>query len=80
MIVKIRYFANLREKAGKSEEQMQIEEGKNLLDIYAHLSGQYGFDLTSNMIKFSLNSNYVDPSVCPKENDVVVFIPPVAGG
>lgn len=80
MKVKIRYFASLREKAGKSEEQMQIEDGKNLNDIYFILSAQYGFDLSSNQIKFSLNNDYVDPSVCPKENDVVVFIPPVAGG
>ena len=80
MNVKVRYFASLREKAGKSEEQMQIEDGKNLNDIYFLLSAKYGFDLNSNQIKFALNNDYIDPLVSPKENDVVVFIPPVAGG
>lgn len=80
MKVNIRYFASLREKAGKSQEEMLIENGTCLKDIYLQLSQQYGFPLSSNEIKFSVNNNYVDPTLMPTENDVIVFIPPVAGG
>ena len=80
MKIKIRYFASLREKAGKSQEEMVIKEGQDLKDLYLALSTQYGFPLSANEIKFSVNNDYVDPGVQLNENDVVVFIPPVAGG
>jgi len=80
MKIIIRYFASLREKEGKSQEEILIENGKNLKDIYLGLSTKYGFLLAANEIKFSVNNDYVDHSVKLNENDVVVFIPPVAGG
>lgn len=80
MKIKIRYFASLREKAGKSHEEVEIEQGQDLKDIYLTLSTQYGFPLSANEIKFSVNNDYVEPWVQLNENDVVVFIPPVAGG
>lgn len=80
MNLKIRYFASLREKAEKTQEEVLVEDGKSLLDIYLFLSARYGFELPPNQIKFSLNNEYVDSTVSPNENDVLVFIPPVAGG
>jgi len=80
MNINIRYFAGLREKSGKRSEDFSVEDGKNLEDIYLVLSKQYGFELSPQEIKYSLNNDYVDPSVMPQENDCLVFIPPVAGG
>ena len=80
MKVKVRYFASLREQAGKSQEDIEIEKGKNLKDIYQELSLRYGFTLLPQEIKYSLNNDYVDQIIQLNENDVVVFIPPVAGG
>ena len=80
MKINVRYFASLREKAGKSQEEILIEEGTNLENIYLDLSEQYGFTLSSKEIKFSVNNEYVDFSAKLNENDVIVFIPPVAGG
>lgn len=80
MKVKIRYYASLREKAGKSQEEIVVEKGQDLKDIYLALSAQYSFPLSVNEIKFSVNNDYVEPCVELHENDVVVFIPPVAGG
>ncbi len=80
MKVKVRYFASLREQAGKSQEDIEIENGKNLKDIYQELSLRYGFTLLPQEIKYSLNNDYVDQIIQLNENDVVVFIPPVAGG
>lgn len=80
MKLNIRYFASLREKAGKSQEEIHLENGKNLKDLYLELSNKYNFPLSANEIKFSVNNDYVDHLVKLNENDVVVFIPPVAGG
>ena len=80
MKVKVRYFASLREQAGKSQEEIDIEKGKNLKDIYQELSLRYGFTLLPQEIKYSVNNDYVDQIIKLNENDVVVFIPPVAGG
>lgn len=80
MNVKIKYFASLREKAGKSQEDREFEAGKTLKDIYLTLAQQYGFDFEASQINYSLNNEYVDSAVSPKENEIVVFIPPVAGG
>ena len=80
MKVKVRYFASLREQAGKSQEDIEIEKGKNLKDIYQELSQRYGFTLLPQEIKYSVNNDYVDQIIKLNENDVVVFIPPVAGG
>ena len=80
MKVKVRYFASLREQAGKSQEDIEIENGKNLKDIYQELSQRYGFTLLPQEIKYSVNNDYVDQIIKLNENDVVVFIPPVAGG
>ncbi len=80
MKVKVRYFASLREQAGKSQEEIEIEKGKNLKEIYQELSLRYGFTLLPQEIKYSVNNDYVDQIIKLNENDVVVFIPPVAGG
>lgn len=80
MKIKIRYFASLREKADKSQEEMTINTGKDLRDLYLDLSVKYDFPLGPNEIKYSVNNEYVEPSVALNENDVIVFIPPVAGG
>lgn len=80
MKINVRYFASLREKACKSQESLSIEEDMSIKDIYLMLCGQYGFSLSFHEIKFSVNNEYVDSAVRPNENDVVVFIPPVAGG
>ena len=80
MKVKVRYFASLREQAGKSQEEIEIEKGKNLKEIYQELSLRYGFTLLPQEIKYSVNNDYVDQIIQLNENDVVVFIPPVAGG
>ncbi len=80
MKIQIKYFAGLREKAGKNQEEITLQEVCDLKSIYLKLSGQYHFPLSAHEIKYSVNNEYVECSKIPCENDVVVFIPPVAGG
>ena len=80
MKVKIKYFASLREKAEKSFEEIELNQNENLQDIYQDLYLKYNFSLQAHEIKFSINNEYVSGETLPKENDTIVFIPPVAGG
>lgn len=80
MKITIKYFASLREKAQKSQEEMEISPEESLSKIYETLSSRYDFPLSSRQVKFAVNNEYVDDQYQLKENDVVVFIPPVAGG
>lgn len=80
MNIKIRYFASLREKAGKSSEEINLQEGQTPAVLYEMLAHEYGFSLSAKEIKYSVNNEYVDDNFLLKENDTLVFIPPVAGG
>jgi molybdopterin converting factor subunit 1 len=78
--VHVKYFASLRESAGKSEELIELDPNDSIKDLYNKLVLKYDFALQAEQIKFSLNNEYVDPHSIPKINDIVVFIPPVSGG
>jgi molybdopterin synthase sulfur carrier subunit len=80
MNITVKYFASLRDKAGVSEEKMEISSEENLSRIYEILSSRYKFPLKAKEVKFAVNNEYVDDSYRLLENDVLVFIPPVAGG
>lgn len=80
MNITIKYFASLREKAGKKEEVFNISSKESLSEIYQSLASRYDFPLNSQQVKFAVNNEYVEDQYQLKENDVVVFIPPVAGG
>lgn len=80
MKIRIKYFASLREKAGKSQEELELSGAPALDELYNKLSSQYGFPLSAREVKYSVNNEYVDNSFKLRENDTVVFIPPVAGG
>ena len=80
MEIKIKYFASLREKAQKSEEVIQLEKNKKLSDIYEELTNTYHFNYAPYEIKFAVNNTYVSDEYELQNNDVLAFIPPVAGG
>jgi molybdopterin-guanine dinucleotide biosynthesis protein A len=75
----IRYYALLREQAGRSEETLQTS-ATTPADLYAELAARYGFTLSREQLKVAVNSEFSDWSRKLAANDAVVFIPPVAGG
>lgn len=79
MHVKVKYFAMLREKAGKQEEIIQ-GEFKNLEELYLHLKNQYSFELPASMIQVAVNDEFAKLNASIQDGASVVFIPPVAGG
>lgn len=79
MRVNIRYFALMREQAGRSEETVETS-ATTPADLYAELNARYGFTLAREQLKVAVNSEFRDWSWVLTPGDAVVFIPPVAGG
>ena len=76
--IRIEYFAILREKAGKSAENLEtgaITAGA----LFDELAARYDFPATSSM-KVAINDEFSDWNASLKDGDSIVFIPPVAGG
>ena len=79
MHLEIRYYALMREQAGRSEETLETGAATPA-ELYAELSARYGFTLTSQQLKVAVNGEFASWSRPLAAGDAVVFIPPVAGG
>jgi len=79
MKIQIKYFAALREQAGKSEEIIDTL-ADNPKGVYQELKDKYNFSLQISELQVAINDNYEDFNYELKESDTIVFIPPVAGG
>jgi molybdopterin converting factor subunit 1 len=79
MSIKVKYFASLREKAQKNEEEI-TEVFANAFDLYQVLKEKYQFSLSVNEIKVAINGEYQNFDTAIIAGDIVTFIPPVAGG
>ena len=79
MLLKIQYYALMREQAGRSEETVETSAATPA-DLYTELAARYGFTLSREQLKVAVNSEFSDWSRKLAANDAVVFIPPVAGG
>lgn len=79
MQLNIRYYALMREQAGRSEETVETTAATPA-DLYGELNARYGFTLSREQLKVAVNSEFSDWSRRLAAGDAVVFIPPVAGG
>lgn len=77
--IDIRYFAALREQAGKSDEQRETS-ARTAGELYRDLQREYDFSLSADHIKVAVNEEYKTLDHTLAAGDEVVFIPPVSGG
>jgi molybdopterin converting factor subunit 1 len=77
--INIRYYAILREQTGKSAEAFATDAATPA-DLFAELQTRYPFTLSRDQLKVAINTEFRDWDTPLKDNDSVVFIPPVAGG
>lgn len=81
MNIRVRYFASLREIAGKSEETLALDDGATVSAARASLLARY--PRLQAIIERSLcavNRAYVPAETVLKDGDELVFIPPMGGG
>lgn len=77
--IAVQYYAQLREDAGRSEEELQ-SEAKRVSGLFDELDERYDFSVSANDLRVAVNASFVDWDTSLEAGDLVVFIPPVAGG
>jgi molybdopterin converting factor subunit 1 len=81
MKVRVKFFAILREKAGAAEITIEIRDGSTVADLWQALQHDYPkLAVPGVRLLYAVNQNYVSPDWVLKDQDEVVFIPPVSGG
>ena len=78
--VNVRYFALLRDVAGKSTEDVAIETGSSAAKLFHILAEKYAFPLSLADLRVAVNDEFTGSDHPLKNGDRVVFIPPVSGG
>jgi len=81
MRVHVRYFAALREKAGKDADVLTIPEGAPVSQARAALIERYP-QLATTLVgcAVAVNRAYASAETALNEDDELVFIPPLGGG
>ncbi len=77
--IRVQYYALLREQAGRRDESVVTAAGTPG-ELFRELSNRHHFTLLPEMLKVAVNAEFRDWTHPLASGDVVVFIPPVAGG
>lgn len=77
--IQVQYYAQLREDAGRAEETVQTEAA-SVSALFEELNQRYEFSLSPDSLRVAVNGSFVDWDAALDAQDLVVFIPPVAGG
>jgi molybdopterin converting factor subunit 1 len=78
VMIRIEYFAVLREHVGRAQEELRTTAA-TVGDLYAELDRRYAFPAVGR-VKVAVNDEFRDWNAPLRDGDFVVFIPPVAGG
>jgi len=81
MRVHVRYFAALREKAGKDSDELTVPDGATVSEARAALTERYP-QLAPTLVACAaaVNRAYASAETALNEGDELVFIPPLGGG
>jgi molybdopterin synthase sulfur carrier subunit len=77
--IRILYFARLREERGQSEEIIQTR-ANTASQLYKELQKTHDLSLDPAHLRVAINDEFHTWESILNQNDVVTFIPPVAGG
>ncbi|HEY6408984.1 MAG TPA: MoaD/ThiS family protein [Ktedonobacteraceae bacterium] len=81
MKIRIRYFASFREITGQNEEILTAHEGTTIADVRALLLTRYPrLQPVMDRSLCAVNRVYVAAETALREDDELVFIPPMGGG
>jgi molybdenum cofactor guanylyltransferase len=75
----VRYFAVLREQAGRSSEDIETQ-ATTPRELYEELRRRRGLTLAPEFLRVAVNDEFGDWRSPLADGDSVVFLPPVAGG
>lgn len=79
MSITVKYFASLRERLGRSEDQLELPgDDSTVAEIWQRVSESEP-EMPDNILT-AINMEYVKPEARVKDGDEVAFFPPVTGG
>jgi molybdopterin synthase catalytic subunit len=74
MVVSVRLFAGLRERAGRDRVEVELPDGAVVSDLLAAM------DLAPRSCVVAINREYADEHSAVRAGDEVALVPPVSGG
>jgi molybdopterin converting factor subunit 1 len=77
--IRVQYYAKLREERGRAEETVRTT-ARTAAEFFEELHERFGFSLRREQLRVAVNESFSDWEHALHEDDLVVFIPPVAGG
>ena len=77
MSIKVRYFASLKERVGRSEDDLTFTSLLTVNEVWNRAN--FGKPLPDNILA-AVNMEYVEFDNIVKDGDEVAFFPPVTGG
>ena len=81
MIVKVRFFAGIRDVVGRPELQLDVPEGATAADVWTRLAADHpALTPKRKGLAAAVNRRYAGFDTALGEGDEVVFVPPVSGG
>jgi len=81
MKVRVKFFAILRERVGAGEITKEMAEGSTVAELWKALQQDYPkLNVPGIRLLYAVNQDYVGLDHALKEQDEIVFIPPVSGG
>lgn len=83
MVLQVRLFAVLRERAGRDSLEVEVAEGATVADALQALgaeSEQLAEALEAMPVVMAVNRSYADTAVTLSAGDELALIPPVSGG
>ena len=83
--MKLRYFAWIRERIGKDEEDVDLPEGvQNVTQLIAWLAGRdHGYAAAfaePQVVRAAIDQEHVDHSTTVRGAEEIAFFPPMTGG
>jgi molybdopterin converting factor subunit 1 len=82
MVVQVRLFAMLRERAGRDRVEVQLADGATVRDALEAVGAEHGLgELIARLpIVAAVNREYVPDGSALEDGDELALIPPVSGG
>ncbi|MEK7759610.1 MAG: MoaD/ThiS family protein [Pseudomonadota bacterium] len=75
-VITVRYFSSLRERLGRSEDQVEAADLHCVADVWSRISAE---PLPANTL-VAINQEYASSGSPVRAGDEVAFFPPVTGG
>ena len=81
MVIRVKLFALLRERAGAAGLSLELREGASVAEASEALARRVPpIAKHLSRVAFAVNQNYVDRATVLHDGDELALIPPVSGG